>query len=219
MPQMLVRLLRYGAAPILLVCVVFGASACGSSSGANNSTTTIAPGVVTAPELAYDGCTYAPNGKIPAGEPAGIRPHFSAFVPDSSATSAEGSMRVHGGGVLVNGFILPSGTQLHAGPDLDGSVGAIPSHYAVLVAEPVVWTSHANKTWIAFFVACGGPNLYWVSLDQMRQKDPSAAKNISTLLATEKLEPLAVSDGHLVLKSKGLSLVIGRGELFGPVAG
>ncbi len=216
---MLARLLRCGAAPILLVCLVFGASACGSSSASNGSTTTTAPNVVTAPDLAYDGCTYAPNGKIPAGEPTGIHPHFSAFVPDSSATSAEESMRNHGGGVLVNGFILPSGTQLHAGPDLDGSVGAIPSHYAVLVAEPVVWKSSAGKTWIAFFVACGGPNLYWVSLDQLRQKDPDAAKNITTLLATEKPEPLVVSDGHLVLKSRGLSLVIGRGELFGPVAG
>lgn len=175
--------------------------------------------MVTAPELSYKGCTYAPNGKVPAGEPAGIRPHFSAFVPDSLATSAVEAMRTNGGGVLVNSFILPSGTELHAGPDLGGGVGAIPPHYAVLVADPVVWKSHSGKTWIAFFVACGGRDLYWVSLDQMRKKNAEAAKNITVLLAVDKLVPLAIHGEHFVWRSSGLSLVIGRGELFGPVAG
>lgn len=211
------RMLRCVAALVAVAAFGLGIAAC-SSSATSGSSTTSEPDVVTAPDLAFDGCTYAPNGKIPAGEPAGIRPHFAAFSPDSAARSAEESMRAHGGGVLVNGFILPNGTELHAGPDLSGSVGVVPSHYAILVAEPVVWKSGSGDTWIAFFVACGGPNLYWVSLDQMRQKNPAVVKGITVLLSTEKLEAFAVSDGHLVLKSSGLNLVIGRAELFGPVA-
>ncbi len=203
------------AAAIWIVVVAIGSivAACGSSPAAQ-----VQSGVVKAPDVALQGCTYELNGKIPTGEPRGVRPHFSSFSPDASATSALETMKEHDGVALANGFVVPGDTVLYAGPDTSEQVGTIPSNYAILAAEPVIWKSHSGGTWIAFFVSCGSRNLYWVSLEQIDHANRQAAERITPVIARGPLDPIAISHQSFVWKGSALPFIIGRGEMFGPVA-
>jgi hypothetical protein len=120
---------------------------------------------------------------------------------------------------VVNGFMIPGGTPLYAGPDTSQpSVGTVPANYAILAAEPVVWHDQKGDPWLAFFVSCGGKNLYWVSLNQMNRQNPQAAGQIIPLLTPASLKPINVANENFGWKSSNLTFIIGRGELFGPVA-
>lgn len=195
-----------------------GVAACGSGSPTASSTSPSGVAVV-APAFVLQGCTYVLNGTVPAGEPVGVQPHFSSYAPDAAARSALESIKEHGGSAVVNGFMIPGGTHLYAGPDTSQpSVGTVPANYAILAAEPVVWHDQKGDTWLAFFVSCGGKNLYWVSLNQMKHQNPQAAGQITPLLTKASLEPVIVSDQNFAWKSSTLTFIIGRGELFGPIA-
>ena len=87
-----------------------------------------------------------------------------------------------------------------------------------LAAEPVVWRDQKGDTWVAFFVSCGGKNLYWVSLNQMDHQNPQAASQITPLTTKAELQPINVSNQNFGWKNSKLTFIIGRGELFGPVA-
>ena len=215
----LLRSVRRGAPhhAVVVACVLaagLGVAACGSGSPAPPS------GVaVVAPAFVLQGCTYVLDGTVPAGEPVGVQPHFSSFSPDAAARSALESIKEHGGSAVVNGVTIPDGTHLYAGPDTSQpSVGTVPANYAILAAEPVVWHDQKGDTWLAFFVSCGGKNLYWVSLNQMNRQNPQAAGQITPLLTKTSLEPIIVSGQNFSWKSSKLTFIIGRGELFGPIA-
>jgi hypothetical protein len=205
-------------AAVVLACALtagLGAAACGSSS----SSPPVHEVAVVAPDFVLQGCTYVLNGTVPAGEPDGVQPHFSSFAPDAAARSALESIKEHGGSAVVNGFIIPGGTHLYAGPDTSQPiVGTVPSNYAILAAEPVAWRDHQGDTWLAFFVSCGGKNLYWVSLNQMKHQNPQAAAQITPLVTKASEKPITVSDQNFGWKDSTLTFIIGRGELFGPVS-
>jgi hypothetical protein len=206
------------AALVSVVAVGLGVAACGGSSS-STSTTTPAELVVRAPDFVLQGCTYVLDGTVPAGEPEGVQPQFASFTPDAAATSALQSIKSHGGSALVNGFMIPGGTRLYAGPDTSQpSVGTIPSNYAILAAEPVIWKAGNGKVWAAFFVSCGGHNLYWMSLQQVQHQNPEAASSITPLIVKDSLLPITIQDQNFAWKSSKLTFIIGRGELFGPVA-
>ena len=97
-------------------------------------------------------------------------------------------------------------------------MGTIPNNYAILAAEPVIWKDSSGDTWAAFFVSCGGSNLYWMSLKQVEHQNPQAAGSISPFINQKSLEPITVSDQNFAWKNSSLTFIIGRGELFGPVA-
>ncbi len=210
------RLRRRGVAALACaVALALGAAACGSSS----PTVPANELVVTAPDFTLQGCTYVLDGTVPAGEPEGVQPHFASFSPDPTATAVLEAMKKDGGVALANGFIIPGGIHLYAGPDTSQpSVGTIPSNYAILVAEPVIWKTDSGKTWIAFFVSCGSKNLYWVSLRQIQDQNPVAAESITPLITKNSLVPIAISNQNFVWKHSKLTFIIGRGELFGPVS-
>ena len=82
--------------------------------------------------------------------------------------------------------MIPGGTHLYAGPDTSQpSVGTIPSNYAILAAEPVIWKTESGETWVAFFVSCGGQNLYWVSLNRSNTRTRRPPSSITPLITEE----------------------------------
>jgi hypothetical protein len=158
----------------LLAALVVAASvlaACGSSGSTSGEDTLVRP-----PPIQLQGCTYAPTGSIPSGEVTGVMPKYASFSPDAAATSALTSIEEHGGTALTDSFTLAGGVPLFAGPDATRPrVGTVPQNYAVTVGNPVVWKGSAGDQWIAFFLACGGPNLYWTSVDEIASADPQNA--------------------------------------------
>jgi hypothetical protein len=138
---------------------------------------------VTAPDFTLSGCTFEVNNSIPQGEPTGLKPNFASFTPDASAGVALASIKKNGGKAMVDSAGLPSGTKLYAGPDRSSQVvGTIPSGKSLLLSEPVVWTGSNGETWLATFIECGGPNLYWASLDQIKQVSSGEAATLSSLI-------------------------------------
>jgi hypothetical protein len=214
------RLRAMALAGVLAVAAV--TAACGGSTPSSSSDppTPANEVVVTAPDFQLQGCTYVLENTIPAGEPQGVQPNFKSFEPDESATSAMKQVKEHGGVALANGFNIPGGTKLYAGPDASKpSVGIIPSNYDILVAEPVIWTDGSGNTWVAFFVSCGGPNLYWVQLKQIQKANPNAASSITPLLSVkDSLLPITIADKNFAWKNPQMTLIIGRGEMWGPLA-
>lgn len=170
--------------------LALSATACGSSSSTPTASGATAGSVVHPPLVPLQGCTYAFNGSVPAGEPQGIQPTFPTFVPDQAAQAAIGHISAHGGTGLVYGFTLPSGVKLYAGPDTGNSpVGTVPVSRTILAEDPVLWTSGSGAHWLAFFIACGGQHLYWVSVNQIGKVDPAAGA--STVQAIAMLEAAA----------------------------
>jgi hypothetical protein len=181
--------------------------------------------LVTAPDFSLQGCTFTVNGSIPPGEPNGLKPSFPAFSPDPSANAAVKSIEEHGGTALVDGAGVPPGATLYAGPDRSGTVvGTVPSGQSILLAEPVIWHSDGD-TWLAFFLQCGGPNLYWASLDEIKQVSPTTASDLATTLSELKgappysqshqasFETVAVKDRSLVWTDSSIPFPVARGQL------
>jgi hypothetical protein len=203
---------------------VLGLAACGSSTGSSSPPTSGER--VTAPDFNLQGCTFTVDNSVPTGEPTGLHPNFPSFNPDPSADSAVVSIKKHGGTAMVDSTSLPSGTQLYAGPDQSGTlVGTVPSGQSVLLAEPLVWTA-SGQTWLATFLQCGGPYLYWANLDQIKQVDPSSASATSELIKQlaaaapypksdqASLLGVTVTGGHLEwATSFTMSFPVARGQL------
>jgi hypothetical protein len=204
----------------LLMTSAAALTACGGSSSATGST-----GLVTAPDFSLQGCTFTVSGSIPPGEPHGLKPSFPAFSPDPSANVAVKSIEEHGGTALVDGAGVPPGATLYAGPDRTGTVvGTVPGGESILLAEPVIWRS-GDDTWLAFFLQCGGPNLYWASLDEIKQVSPTTARDLTTTLSELKdappysqshqasFETVAIKDRSLVWTDSSIPFPVGRGQL------
>lgn len=205
-----------------LVLAACGTSATGSTATSQDSSTAA---VVHPPDFTLQGCTYVFDGTVPPEEPQGVKPDYPSFEPDPSARSALESIDRHGGNALLNGFSLFGGADLYAGPDASGTrVGTVPQNYAILVAEPVLWTDSAGDTWIAFYISCGGENLYWVSLDQLKRGDPNGAAEVTGMIDQARqshpsgISPIIVKDGQLAWKDPSVTYIIGRGEQYGPVS-
>jgi hypothetical protein len=222
---------RSGA--LIVACaVVVVAAACGSGAPSGGTASTLSPAVanvVVAPDFTLQGCTYVLNGTIPPGEPQGVKPGLPAFSPDRAAVSALEKIRSRGGTAMVDGVTFPAGTSLYPGPDTSGSkVGVIPAGNSILAAEPVVWTARDGGTWLAFFLACGGQHLYWVSVMQLQRQNPQFASAVTTQLAqlakaapydrtgSASLLPIVV-DGqhHLVWADPKVTFPVGRGAQIG----
>jgi len=171
--------------------LMFVATACGGTSSATTTSTVAAGAVLRPPAIPLQGCTYVLNGAVPAGEPAGIQPGFRSFTPDQAAQSAIAHITAHGGTGLVDGFSLPSGVKLYAGPDSGSApVATIPVDRSMLAGDPVLWTTGSGAHWIATFVACGGQHLYWVSVDQIGKADAATgAATASTITMLEAAAP------------------------------
>lgn len=159
-------------------------AACGSSTPSTTAST-VAPGsVVRPPAVPLQGCNYVLNGVVPPGEPTGVQPSFPPFTPDQAAQSAISHIAANGGTGLVYGFTLPPGVKLFPGPDASGQpVSIIPLSHSILAADPVLWTTRSGAHWIAFFVACGGEHLYWVSVDQIGKVDAVAGAEATRAIA------------------------------------
>lgn len=227
---------RTGAQRLSVVAVVSVAAAvvaaCGSGAGSPGSTTgpsASATAVVTPPDVTLQGCTYVLDGKVPNGEPPGVKPSFPPFSPDQSAAAALGEIKARGGKAMVDSVTLTSGTDLYAGPDTGGTkVGTVPSGRSILAAEPVVWTDATGGTWLAFFLSCGGDSLYWVSVGQADRQGSTVGGSIAAQIAQlqgaapytqtgqASLLPIVVSaHGQLVFGDPRMTFSVGRGELIG----
>jgi hypothetical protein len=170
--------------------LALAAAACGSSSSTTASTA-LAGTVVGPPLVPLQGCTYVLNGNVPAGEAQGIQPDFPTFAPDQAAQAAIGHIGAHGGTGLVYGFSLPSGVKLFAGPDTGESpVATVPVSRSIVAEDPLLWTSGSGALWLAFFIACGGQHLYWVSVNQIGKVDPATgAAAVHTIAVLESAAP------------------------------
>ena len=184
--------------------LLLGPAACGSATS-STTTTTVAPGpVVRPPAVPLQGCSYVLNGVVPAGEPMGIKPDFPAFTPDQAAQSAVSHIAAHGGTGLVYGFTLPPDVKLFSGPDASRSpVATIPLNHSILAADPVLWTTRSGAHWLAFFIACGGEHLYWVSVDQIGKADAGAgAEAVRAITALESAAPYTLTGRASILPLK-----------------
>jgi hypothetical protein len=206
---------RAARAAAAAVVVALGAaslaSACDSSSSSSTTAAAVTAAVVKPPTAVLQGCTYAPDNKVPPGQPQGMRPPFAPFSPDPAAQSALRHIEAHGGTGLVYGFQFPSGTKLYAGPDASsGAVGTIPTGRSVYFFDPVIWTTSSGQHWLVSFLACGGASPYWVDVNQIQQADVTVyngiVQQITTLLASQDY----VTTGH----ASSLPVVIGTDHLF-----
>ena len=180
------------------------AAACGGSS-LSTSTSTVAHGpVVRPPAVPLQGCNYVLNGIVPPGEPAGVQPDFPPFAPDGAAQSAISHIATHGGIGLVYGFTLPPGVKLYAGPDAGRQpIATIPLSHSILAADPVLWTTDSGSRWLAFFVACGGAHLYWVSVNQIGKADAGAgAEAVRAIAMLEVAAPYTQTGRASILPVK-----------------
>jgi len=219
------RHLRGGAVACCVVLSVF-ATACGGG-GSSTSTTVLTNALVRPPALPLSGCTYMINGKVQPDEVPGVKPAFPPSQPDAAADAAVQHISAHGGTAMVGSILLQPGTNLYNGPDHSQPAAGTVSHSNLLeVFEPVVWVDSAGKSWMATFLACGGPNLYWISVDQADAKIPSGGVLVSTLLAQLRVAPPFTQTGRgsllpmkldytrrLVFVDSRVPFSIGRGQL------
>jgi hypothetical protein len=199
---------------------------CGGSGSAAPSTTATDAAAVHAPDWQLQSCTFTVDGKVPSGSPQGIAPGYPSFSPDATAGTALATVQKDGGHDLWDSFILANGTKLYAGPDTGAaSVATVASGTQLLVAEPVLWTDSSGKQWLAFFVACGGPHLYWVSVDQAQGVNAGLEKQIATDTAASSsytgsfpehpsVQPVAVKGQQLTWKNPAIPVDVGRGMVF-----
>ncbi|HEY5109725.1 MAG TPA: hypothetical protein VII96_08985 [Acidimicrobiales bacterium] len=165
-------------------------SACGSGSTASTTTTEAAASttaLVKPPDLTMQGCNYVVNGSVPAAASGGTQPPFTLSGPNAAGEAALRHIRDHGGTGLVNGYTLPPGVKLYAGPDAHATpVATIPDARSLLVADPVLWTTSSGALWLASFVACGGKGLYWIDVAQIGKVDSLVGNQVTTSIATLK---------------------------------
>ncbi len=172
-----------------LLVVGLTASACSSASSTPTPQTTGSTGSTTPlvgpPDVAVEDCTYAPGGTVPAGEPHGENPGFASFTPTRSAQQAVEDIAAHGGTGMVDGFEFPAGVAMYGGPDTTGSpVATVPNGRTVLAIDPVLWTTGTGAHWLAFFIACGGDNLYWVGVDQTKATNADEGAALARQIAS-----------------------------------
>ena len=124
---------------------------------------------------------------------------------------------------------LPAGTTLRSGPDTGQSaLGTVPPGNSILAAEPLVWTDHSGGVWLAFFLSCGGENLYWVSVSELTHHNAAAGKQVEAQIETLRTAPPYTSSGlasllpiqvtaqkHLAFVDPKVTFAVGRGELIG----
>jgi hypothetical protein len=182
------------AAGAVVLAAAFVA-ACGGSTAATTSTTAAtATPAVRPPAVALQGCNYVVDGIVPAGMSQGVQPPFPSFGPNRAALSALAHIRQHGGTGLIDGFTIPPGTALYAGPDPTvAPVATVPGARSLLIAEPVLWTSSSGAHWLATFLACGGPNLYWIDVHQISRADSAAGTQVTASIAAALATPLTGS--------------------------
>ena len=167
--------------------VALALAACGGESTASTTTTasSSATVLVKPPDLALQGCNYVINGSVPSSASGGIQPPFTLAGPDQAGEAALRTIKVHGGTGLVNGYTLPPGVKLYAGPDPGSTpVATIPEARSLFVADPVLWTSGSGAQWLASFVACGGQGLYWIDVAQIGKVDKTAGSAVTRSIAT-----------------------------------
>ncbi len=166
-----------------LLAASVGITAC-SNSGATTTSGATEASLVQPPKLDLQGCEYLVNNAIPAGEPKGSKAPFGAFTPDPSAVAALQHIKAHGGTAMVDGFMAPAGTVLYSGPATSAArAGVVQPGNSVLIADPILWTDSSGGDWLAFFLICGGNNLYWLSVDQVTKQNPSFGHEVSTAIA------------------------------------
>ena len=212
------------AMALALVLVAASSAACGS--GSSTTTTTASArtaSIVKPPNLPLQGCNYVINGIVPPGMSTGIQPPFPKFAADQAAISALQNIQKHGGKALVDGFVIPSGTKLYAGPDSSAApVATIPSPGSILVAEPVLWTTTSGQQWLATFLACGGPNLYWIDVAQIKKANANSGTMIANSIATARaavptasgisVQPIVIdADKQFAWATTLVKFAIGRG--------
>ena len=208
---------------VAAVALLVISAGCGGGTAAPPSTSVVVP-----PTFELQGCTYEVGSTIPAGEPTGLNPGFASFEPDASADRALEQIKSHGGTAMVDGVTVPAGTALYSGPDASlSSVGTVAAGDSILVAEPVVYTDQSGGTWLAFFLACGGQNLYWTSIDQAKRHHHAFAAQVAAQIAqlrhvapytqtgSASMLPIVVNaDRQLAFADPKVSFDVGRGELY-----
>lgn len=214
----------------LLAVVALAAAACGGNSSATTSTTSAVAGavLVTPPHLAMQGCDYVINGQVPAGAAGGIQPPFTLAGPDPAGRAAIAHIAVHGGTGLVNGFTLPPGVALYAGPDAASTpVATIPGARSLFIADPVLWTTSGGADWLATFIACGGPGLYWIDVAQIGRANHNAGLTVTTSIATLRAAapypgsgtastlPITITKQQFTWVNPAVTFAIGRGQYLG----
>jgi hypothetical protein len=178
--------------PVAVLALALLTAACGSSGPAATTDALVLP-----PAVPLQGCTYVLNGSVPVGEPSGVHPNFPAFSPDQAAQSAIQDIATHGGTGIVGGFDLPTGTALYAGPDSSGSpVATLSGGDTLLTVGPVLWTTSSGAEWLAFFVACGGNNPYWVSVNQVVKANPVDGQPLADSIVSIKAAPSYLETGR-----------------------
>ena len=213
------------AAAVAMVLVAGVAAACGSGSSTTTTTTGSATtaAIVQPPPLTLQGCNYVINGVVPPGMSTGMQPPFPKFAADQAAVSALQHIKDHGGKALVDGFVIPAGTKLYAGPDASGAPVATIAHPgSLLIAEPVLWTTGSGRRWLATFLACGGPNLYWIDVSQTALADKAAGTQIADSVAAAlaatptasgiSAQPITIdAQHHFAWSTTLVHFAIGRG--------
>ena len=198
-------------AAVLVVGLGAGLAACGSTPSASPSTGATTAAAVRPPADTVQGCTYAPGGKVPPGEPTGLTPPFGPVTPDGAARAALGHLAAHGGTGLVYGFQLPAGTELWAGPDASGApVGTVPTGQSVLLLDPVLWTAAGGAHWLVTFLACGGAAPYWVDVAQIRRADAAVFTSTTTMIT----QLLGTHDYVTTHRPSSLPVVVDRAGRF-----
>lgn len=160
-----------------LVSLVPLLAACGGSSAP------VAQPILTVPPAgAFDGCSYTSvNGQVSADQ--GVNPKFAPFQPDAAATAAWRHIKKHTGTGIVDGFNIPSGVELYAGPDTaNAPVAKVPLARQMVVSDPVLWTGAHGVQWMAVFLACGGPNAYWFSVPGIYEASSQYGQFVSSTL-------------------------------------
>ena len=91
-----------------------------------------------------------------------------------------------------------------------------------------MWTDHSGGVWLAFFLSCGGENLYWVSVSELTHHNAAAGKQVEAQIETLRTAPPYTSSGlasllpiqvtaqkHLAFVDPKVTFAVGRGELIG----
>jgi hypothetical protein len=209
-----------GFVATVVATLTFVVSAC--SNGASPPTVALA-----LPTDQLLGCTYTIDGQVQSYQATGETPNFAAFSPDPSAEAAIDSIKRKGGTGVVGSYQFPARTKLRSGPSLSAPVvGTISDTAQLQLYDPILWTDSSGDEWLASFIACGGKNLYWTSLDDLQKTDPAAAKTLRgelaqlrkaapyTQTAMASLLPIVInSTRNVVWKDKVIPFDVGRAEL------
>jgi hypothetical protein len=214
----------------LLAVVALVTTACGASTSASSTPTTgvrVSDLAVLAPDSPTQGCSYTVDGSVPSYLPTGVAPTFPTVAPDPTAVAALHHIARAGGTAAVDGFILPPRTVLRSGPSTAArEIGTIPAGHQVFSFDPLVWTDATGTPWLAFFLACSGDQLYWVSVDELRRDVPTTGAAVAATLTglvharpyTEtgqaSLLPVRLLERHLIWDDKKLPTEPARGMLF-----